>query len=488
MKWLRFTSKSLRFSLWFVWVLECFATFVFILRYLIPTIPNWAAVILAALLFAGAIIATRAVRLKDNISPYLKRSYWKYSLAILCLGTLLRLLWVVVVPPIQLSDFADYLGTSRHLLETGIYSTTVSDHLFRAFRPPGYSVFLAGWLEVLGDHSWTPAVANLLLYALSALVLERVALRTAGQKAALGTAFLFAIWPSGIAMTGLAASEPLTLLLFTAACWLFVLSEVYGFRASGIAGILAGFGALTRPTCLVIPALWFVYVLLYDDRLKRRFSHVATATLCMIIVVSPWTIRNYRVLGSFVPISTNGGDVFYRANNPYAVGGYTPRGEQDLSYLAGDEVGWNHTAFALGVKWIKANPFSFLKLVVKKQDIFLGEDNTGAYWSLARPYPQRIAAYEILHTISDLWWFAIWLLTAFVLVAWRDFFTRDPRGGFFALTILFFLAIHSVFESQDRYHMAEVGFMVVVASLAIARPHPSCATSDPETSAYRLSC
>ena len=35
----------------------------------------------------------------------------------------------------------------------------------------------------------------------------------------------------------------------------------------------------------------------------------------MAVVIAPWSIRNHSVLKEFVVISTNGGDVFYRANN-----------------------------------------------------------------------------------------------------------------------------------------------------------------------------
>jgi len=42
------------------------------------------------------------------------------------------------------------------------------------------------------------------------------------------------------------------------------------------------------------------------------------ASLFMAATIAPWTYRNWRVLHAWVPISTNGGDVFYRANNPLA--------------------------------------------------------------------------------------------------------------------------------------------------------------------------
>jgi hypothetical protein len=70
------------------------------------------------------------------------------------------------------------------------------------------------------------------------------------------------------------------------------------------------------------------------------------AVIMAFAVVAPWSIRNYRVFDAFVPISTNGGGVFYLANNPLATGHYTDIGEPDLTAPKSDEVLWNRTGIA----------------------------------------------------------------------------------------------------------------------------------------------
>lgn len=61
-----------------------------------------------------------------------------------------------------------------------------------------------------------------------------------------------------------------------------------------------------------------------------------------------WTVRNCTIFGTLVIISTNGGDVFYRANNPLATGGFTPIGEKDLKVYKGDELLWNRMGYTGG--------------------------------------------------------------------------------------------------------------------------------------------
>src|SRR5262245_62833830 len=79
-------------------------------------------------------------------------------------------------------------------------------------------------------------------------------------------------------------------------------------------GLLLGFAILTRPNAgLMVPlaALWA-----YQFRGRPRILRLTlTIPLMSLLVLTPWTYRNYVVLNAFIPISTGGGDVFLGANN-----------------------------------------------------------------------------------------------------------------------------------------------------------------------------
>ena len=105
------------------------------------------------------------------------------------------------------------------------------------------------------------AVIILVVFVVSVLLLNSAARALGGRRAALAALLLFVLWPSDIFITGLAVSEPLTLLLFTAGLWLFSLCDVHGAKASVVAGIVGGVTALTRPTMLLFPLLWAVFAL-----------------------------------------------------------------------------------------------------------------------------------------------------------------------------------------------------------------------------------
>lgn len=49
---------------------------------------------------------------------------------------------------------------------------------------------------------------------------------------------------------------------------------------------------------------------------RRALKLWLVMSAATLLTVLPWTVRNYFVLGAFIPISTNSGNNFYIGNNP----------------------------------------------------------------------------------------------------------------------------------------------------------------------------
>ncbi|HEX3353640.1 MAG TPA: hypothetical protein VHS34_12510 [Terriglobales bacterium] len=415
------------------------------------------------------LIATGRINL--GVSRFIQ---WNFFPVLIVLGVVLRLGWVMLMPPVQLSDAKDYLTIAHTLLNTGSYVDFETGHRLLAFRAPGYPAFLALAMKVLGDGPWMPAVTNLLMFVASAVVIGLAAMRLGGKRSALLALLLFVLWPSNIFITGLAVSEPLTLFLFTTSLWLFSLSDVYGAKASLAAGILGGAAALTRPTLLLFPLLWAVFALV-GPNFGKRVRQVVIASVMMAATLAPWTIRNYRVLHAFVPVSTNGGDVFYRANNELATGSYTVAAEHDLNALQDEsEVKWSEESYREGKAWIRSHPVNFVKLAVHKAIYFTQDDETGIYWSMARAHHNVGPAYMALEVASDAWWQLLCLLGLFAI--WRGGLLRDAYAALFASGFVLLVLVHLVYESQPRYRMAAVGLVIIIVAAALCRA-PEARTS-----------
>jgi 4-amino-4-deoxy-L-arabinose transferase-like glycosyltransferase len=384
------------------------------------------------------------------------------------LGIALRLGWVMVMPPVQLSDAKDYLTLAQTLLKTGTYVDLETGHRLLAFRAPGYPAFLAAAMRVFGDNSWMPAATNVILFIGSALLLASAAKALGGRRGQFIALLLFALWPSDIFATGQAGTESISLFLLTGALWFFSLSDVHGAKASVAAGILGGAVALTRPTLLLLPLLWALFMLVGPNPL-RRLKQLVIASIVMAATIAPWTFRNYRVLHAFVPISTNGGDVFYRANNNLASGGYTVAAEKDLNALQDQgEARWNRESFKEGENWIRTHPVQFLKLAVVKGMIFVRDDETGIYWSMARGHENTGPAYVALQVLSDTWWQVLCFLGLVAL--WRYDLIPNAQAALLASGFVLLVMVHMVFESQSRYRMPGMGPLILIIASALARP------------------
>ncbi|MGD1045291.1 MAG: glycosyltransferase family 39 protein [Bacteroidota bacterium] len=71
----------------------------------------------------------------------------------------------------------------------------------------------------------------------------------------------------------------------------------------------------------------FVILFLLLQIFLHRWKDTGIVLLVTISLLSPWTIRNYHVFGTFVPFSTGFGLNFYRGNNPDEIGTW---GDEDI--------------------------------------------------------------------------------------------------------------------------------------------------------------
>ena len=64
---------------------------------------------------------------------------------IIGIGIVIRAIWVIVIPPVQQSDFLDYLLAATRLVEEGRYYYPQSDGQLLAWRPPGIEPETPAW-------------------------------------------------------------------------------------------------------------------------------------------------------------------------------------------------------------------------------------------------------------------------------------------------------------------------------------------------------
>jgi len=143
-------------------------------------------------------------------------------------------------------------------------------------------------------------------------------------------------------------------------------------------GILFGIQILVRPDILMGICFFGIWLLIYSgtERKKKLIGYIGSIAIALLMVL-PWTIRNYEVFNSFVLVSANSGFNFYMGNNPQATGEF-PQGlatpESNAIDSARSQYFREHTSpvdrdsylYSVGKQWIFDHPKDALKLWVKK--------------------------------------------------------------------------------------------------------------------------
>lgn len=239
-----------------------------------------------------------------------------------------------------------------------------------SFRAPGFPFVLAGLYWLVGTNYAAAYLALCAVGAASCVLTWLLAREFVEERWARVAGVLSAFYLGHVYFSTVFYSECLFVLLLTLGLWLMVRYLRGGpawYLAS--AGLAFGYATLTRPFSLLLLPL-FGALLLFSSRSWRfRLRDLAMWTLCFMVVLLPWTARNYRVHDAFVLVATNGGSTFYGGNNPRVVSerqyyGYWLSTRElpgrDLIDQHPNEYDHDKVEWKLGIDWVKDHPGQFV--------------------------------------------------------------------------------------------------------------------------------
>lgn len=225
--------------------------------------------------------------------------------AIVLLATGLRGGYLVTAPrgmQFEHVDAQGYHWLAVNLLERGIFSMNTAPP-FRAdnVRAPLYPLFVAGWYRIAGPSPELVVLAQVLIEALTVVVLYRLGRALAGVRVGQGAALLYALNPSSWRFTNELLTEILFGLLLTSAVWMLVLVVKRGRnRDAWRCGLVFGLAILCKPNVQFLPLV--LAVLLIDGVIRGRkawWQGVVIVLATILLMLSPWVVRNRIVFGKW---------------------------------------------------------------------------------------------------------------------------------------------------------------------------------------------
>jgi len=409
-------------------------------------------------------------------------SSWVLPL-ILILSCIIRIAWIVYYPTNPYADSIWYFRNASELAAGQGFVYSIESHKPLAAWPVGYPVFLALFYLITGPSIFIAKILNVLLSVLCVFMTYIVAKHIFNHKVGVLSALLLAFFPGMIVYSSLVASDLLFMTMTTACFIIFLKSQIktrpgkkypgeyiYAFWL----GIVNGLTSLIRSTGLILFPFWIImeWLLGYKARGLMLLKWTAAIAVGIMVILSPWIVRNYIHFNAFIPVSTNGGANFWIGNNPNAFGGYMwPKDvkQNPLIDLVGSETVIDKIGYSLGLQFIKANPLRALQLIPAKIFYLLNSNDFGLHWNKLsalsdhqngtgnRAYAYTNLVYLVMVVLAIIGIGTLIIYSKFELLTWS--------GIFFSV---YWIIIHLPFFGQDRFMMPAWPFLSIYAAVGIS--------------------
>jgi 4-amino-4-deoxy-L-arabinose transferase-like glycosyltransferase len=221
----------------------------------------------------------------------------------------IRLVYILVIAraPIGVGGDAGFYHSAANLIAHGhFYDREIFGHAYKtAEHPPLFSLVLSVSSVFGGDSLLAHRIVSIAIGSCSVVLIALLGRRTGGDTVGWVAGAIAAIYPPLITADGLVMSEPLFVLLVTAAL-LVALSLIDRPTVLGSAslGAVVGLAILTRGEgVLLLPLLAWPAAFARGTRGTRgsgRGTRLLATTAAAVLVVSPWVIRNAIVFHRFI--------------------------------------------------------------------------------------------------------------------------------------------------------------------------------------------
>ena len=367
---------------------------------------------------------------------------------------------VTVLPGIH--DQVSYDALASSLLAGRGYSFTENWYPFTLANTPTahwsflYPVYLAGIYEVIGYH---PLVARLvqgtLGGALICFLVYLIGRRVADEVTGLVGAALAAVYGYFIYYNAALMTETFFIVLVLFSLYLSLeIKEKPSLARWALLGLALGAAALLRQTVLLFVPFLLLWLFMELRGKGIRWWYFTIPVGVIILMIAPWTIRNYLVFDQFLLLNSNAGYAFYASNNPNL--GTDWNNDKVVVPVPDELKGRNEAELdrALtqrGIKFILADPERYL---------WLSLDKTLEYfWFWPSATSSRISNLNRVLSFG--------LFLPFMLLGLYLSFSRWRSFAVLYLFIVIHTGIHLLTWPAPRYRLPVDAVSMIFAGLAV---------------------
>lgn len=388
----------------------------------------------------------------------------RVTIAVFVLSLFVRLLFVLVQESYHIFDIYFFAGDSvlyddlaRSLISGGGYSFKGRP---TAVVAPGYPLFLAALYALGIGSTLAVGVVQCVLGAATCAIIAVIGRYVAGDRAGLIAGVLAATYVHLVWWTGYILTETLFVWFVVAAFAALVhwQRDVASDRRGLYAGLLLGFGALTRPHLIgfgIVLAVLVVFLARGQRRAALRSG--AWLLLGLTIVMTPWAVRNYFVFGVPIAGSTLSGAVLYQGNSYGATGGtggYLDARDFKPLDMGSDlgEVESNRAYSRAAWEFIRQEPASLPRL---------------AFWKFVNQWRPTYEGSSFRNFV--IFGSSYVLIAVLAIVGIVRAVRRGPSNAEWMVLagLAFFVVLHMIVPGMIRYRLPAEPFLILLAAVTI---------------------
>ncbi len=392
-------------------------------------------------------------------------------------GLALRLVVMMFLYPERTDPFRDhwrFAGEAGRIAHSIAQGEGFSNPLFgktgpTAWLAPVFPYLLAGIFKIFGVYSKASAIAALALdcffSAITCVPVYYIARKHFGEATAVWAGWAWAFFPYAIFFSAdFIWATTLTTLLVA----LIFLLTLYLVDSTSI-WPWVGFGALSALGGLTDPVVMSVAPVLGAWAWYRRYksgqpwlTNGLGAVLAVVLVVSPWFMRNYETFHRVIPFRSCLGLEVYFGNNQdswhWGPPGYHPSDNENewREYQQLGEIGYTSKKLHQGLAFIDAHRSLYVKQTLRRV-VYMW---TG-FWSFGHRYLQEEPADPFNIVFCT-------FLTVLTLIGLRQAWLYDRAIAMpYILVFVFFPMIYYLTHPEDYYRRPIDPQFVVLAAYAV---------------------